>query len=109
MPRKLYNKLIRDRIPEILRSQEIPFAVETMSLTEHQQALRQKLMEEAQEAAEASIANLPMEIADLLEVIDAALDAYGLSRAQVLACQQERRVARGAFTQRLRLLWTEIE
>lgn len=80
-----------------------------MSLTEHQQALRQKLMEEAQEAAEASIADLPMEIADLLEVIDAALDAYGLSRAQVLACQQERRVVRGAFTQRLRLLWTEIK
>ncbi|MEO0986210.1 MAG: nucleoside triphosphate pyrophosphohydrolase, partial [Cyanobacteria bacterium J06639_14] len=86
MPRKEYNKLIRDRIPTILEKQQIPFAVETMTTDEYRQALQQKLVEEAQEAAEAEADDLTMELADLLEVIDATLIAHGLKREQVLAC-----------------------
>ncbi|NER81120.1 MAG: nucleoside triphosphate pyrophosphohydrolase [Leptolyngbya sp. SIO1D8] len=107
MPRKDYNKLIRDRIPTILEAQQIPFAVETMTV-DYQQALRQKLVEEAQEAAEAEGADLITELADLLEVIDATLMADGLERDQVLACQAKRQRERGGFSQRLRLLWTEV-
>lgn len=65
-------------------------------------------MEEAQEAAEAEEAALTIELADLLEVIDATLIAYGLEREKVLACQAQRKRERGGFTQQLRLLWTEV-
>mgnify|MGYP006305868933 CR=1 FL=1 len=109
MPRHQYNKLIRDRIPTILEEKQIPFAVETMTTDEYQQALRQKLVEEAQEAATAEDADLITELADLLEVIDATVMAYGIDRNQVLACQVQRQQERGGFSQQLRLLWTEVE
>lgn len=105
--RQTHNKLVRDRIPHILSSHHISFALTEMTETDYRQALRHKLIEEATEAAEATEADFVMELADLYEVIDAALAAYGLQREQVLACQQQRRQARGGFSQRLRLLWTE--
>jgi len=108
MPRHKYNKLIRDLIPTILEEKQIPFAVETMTTDEYRQALRRKLVEEAQEAAAAEDADLVIELADLLEVIDATLVAYGLERNQVLACQVQRQRERGGFSQQLRLLWTEV-
>lgn len=107
MVRKEYNKLVRDRIPNILTSQQVKFGVEPMTQTEYCQALRQKLIEEAQEAAKAGEDTLVTELADLWEVIDATLVAYGIQRNQVLACQMQRRMERGGFSQKLRLLWTE--
>lgn len=107
MVRKDYNKLVRDRIPEILTNQHVRFSVETMSHSEYRRALRLKLVEEAKEAATAPEQDLITELADLWEVIDNTISAYGLSRNQVLACQLQRRMERGAFDNRLRLLWTE--
>ena len=95
------------RIPEILESQQVKFAVEPMTQADYCQALRRKLIEEAQEAADAVETNLVTELADLCEVIDATMGAYGIQRNQVLACQMQRRIERGAFSQKLRLLWTE--
>jgi predicted house-cleaning noncanonical NTP pyrophosphatase (MazG superfamily) len=66
-------------------------------------------MEEAQEAAEAEEADLIVELADLLEVIEATAIAYGLERDQVVACQAQRHRERGGFSQQLRLLWTEVQ
>ena len=108
MPRKEHNKLVRDLIPEILDSQHVRFSVEAMTNEDYRQALRQKLIEEAQEAATATDANLATELADLWEVIDATLAAYGLQREYVLACQMQKRIDRGAFRRKLRLLWTEV-
>lgn len=107
MVRKDYNKLVRDGIPEILESQRVKFGIEEMTQAEYCRALRQKLVEEAQEAAEAGETDLVTELADLYEVIDATMGAYGIQRHQVLACQRQRRIDRGAFSQKLRLLWTE--
>ena len=107
MVRKDYNKLVRDRIPDILNAQQVTFGVEEMTRADYCQALRQKLIEEAQEAAEAGEDTLVTELADLWEVIDATMMAYGIQRNQVLACQMHRRIERGAFSRKLRLLWTE--
>ncbi|TVQ12729.1 MAG: nucleotide pyrophosphohydrolase [Leptolyngbya sp. DLM2.Bin27] len=105
--RKEYNKLVRDRIPELLASQQIQFDIETMSHSEYCHALRQKLIEEAREAAEATDHDLITELADLWEVIEATMSAYRIQRNQVLACQMQRRIERGTFDRRLRLLWAE--
>jgi predicted house-cleaning noncanonical NTP pyrophosphatase (MazG superfamily) len=109
MARQPHHKLIRDRIPDILNREGVPFAVQPMSPEEYRQALRQKLVEEAIEAATADQADLVTELADLLEVIDATLMAYNLHCDRVLACQAQRRTERGGFQQRLKLLWTEID
>lgn len=108
MVRKEHNKLVRDRIPAILESQQVKFGIEEMTQADYCQALRQKLIEEAQEAAKAVEIDLVAELADLCEVIDATMGAYGIERNQVLACQMQRRIDRGAFSQKLRLLWTEV-
>ena len=64
-------------------------------------------MEEAQEAAIASEEDLIIELADLLEVMEALMSTAGISEKTVRQRQAERRVERGGFTQRLLLLWTE--
>ena len=105
--RQEYNKLVRDRIPEIIRQSGNQCEVVTMSEVEFSQALREKLLEEAGEVAVASPENLVSELADLQEVIDSLLAVYAIDRETVLTEQKRKRVERGGFDQRLRLLWTQ--
>ncbi|MDX2244940.1 MAG: nucleoside triphosphate pyrophosphohydrolase [Leptolyngbyaceae cyanobacterium bins.302] len=103
--RKTQNKLIRDRIPEIIQSAGQEYSVEVMAETEFQQALRKKLIEEAQEAA-ADSENLVQELADLYEVIDTLMATQQISREAVLIEQERRHSERGGFTKRLKLIWS---
>ncbi|MGB3511834.1 MAG: Rid family hydrolase [Microcoleaceae cyanobacterium] len=105
--RQEYNKLVRDRIPEIIRKSGLECETVTLSETEYRQALRQKLIEEAQEAATASDADLAIEIADLLEVVDALLKSYDISHHQVGLEQDKKRATKGDFDNQIMLLWTE--
>ena len=102
-----YNKLIRDRIPELIRAAGKQAHLEVMTESQYRQALLEKLVEEAQEAAQAADADRVTELADLYEVIDAILAAWNISHEEVLETQRERRQQRGAFERRLKLLWTE--
>jgi predicted house-cleaning noncanonical NTP pyrophosphatase (MazG superfamily) len=102
-----YGKLIRDRIPEIIRQDGRRYSIEEMSEEEYVQALKDKLVEEAQEAARAKPEELIKELADLYEVMDSLMATRGIDREAVLAEQGNRRQSRGGFNQRLRLLWTE--
>lgn len=101
-----YHKLVRDRIPEIIEQDGRKCATETMSEDEYRQALREKLVEEAQEAAESTPDGIVTELADLYEIIDALMATYDIDREAVLAEQSQRRITRGGFEKQLRLLWT---
>jgi len=105
--RKEYNKLVRDLIPEIIRQDGRRCGVEVMPEDEYVRALKDKLIEEAQEAAAAGPEDLVKELADLYEVVGALMLACRIDRHAVLAKQEERRQSRGGFDQRLRLLWTD--
>jgi predicted house-cleaning noncanonical NTP pyrophosphatase (MazG superfamily) len=106
--RKLYDKLVRDRIPEIIRNSGNTCGTETFEDdSAFRGALRDKLVEEATEAANAPDTDLATELADVREVINALIDAYGLSHETARALQEQRRADRGGFADRLRLLWTE--
>ncbi len=105
--RKEYKKLVRDFIPEIIHQNGLNCGITTLTETEYQQALRQKLIEEAQEAAAANKQNLVTELADLYEVMDAIMVKYDISRELVIAEQLRRRKERGGFEKRIQLLWTE--
>ena len=109
--RKEYNKLVRDRIPEIIRKSGRECAIEVMSDPEYRDALWQKLVEEAAEAQDAAaqleLEGITMELADLCEVMDAIMDAYDIQREAVLEVQSARREERGGFARRLRLLWAD--
>lgn len=105
--RQEYDKLIRDLIPQHIAASGKDYQVETMKEGEFRQALRDKLVEEATEAAEASPESLVTELADLLEVVDALMEAEGLTKEQVEQEQARRQQERGSFERRLKLLWTE--
>jgi predicted house-cleaning noncanonical NTP pyrophosphatase (MazG superfamily) len=102
-----YNKLVRDHIPAIIEAEGRQCATEIMNETDYIQALLQKLLEEAQEVAEASVDKRAIELADLYEVVDAILASQSLQEADIRELQAQRRKERGGFVQRIRLLWTE--
>ncbi|MEB3342505.1 nucleoside triphosphate pyrophosphohydrolase [Okeania sp.] len=105
--RQEYNKLVRDHMPEIIRKSGIECETVTLSEREYQQALRQKIIEEAQEVATANNADLVIEIADLLEVVDALLKSYGISRNQVRLEKDKKRASKGDFDNKTMLLWVD--
>lgn len=109
MPRQQFNKLVRDRIPEIIEKENREYGTRVLSDAEYEKALREKVKEEATEVAEASLEDLTKEIADLLEVAQALMKFHRIEMDAVVAKQTERRKSRGAFDKRVMLLWTDIE
>ena len=105
--RRDYNKLVRDRIPEIIQASGKRCRVETMSEPEYRLALLEKLVEEAQEVRQAAPGELLAELADIQEVLAALMMAWQITPDQVKQVQRRRRAERGGFDQRVKLLWTE--
>lgn len=99
------NKLIRDRIPELMEQRGQAFELATMSDEEYRRALLDKLVEEANEAVAAAPEDLVKELADVHEVIDAIVAAFAVDRELLNEEQSRRRAERGAFEKKLRLLW----
>ena len=89
------GKLVRDRIPEIIRREGRSPAVERIGGELLRRALKDKLVEEALELREAE--DIRDELADVLEVADALMAAYEADPADVRARQQEKRRERGGF------------
>ena len=78
--KKVYNKLIRDKIPEIIEGTGKSCSVRGLDLEEYCVELKKKLVEEANEVNDTvDKESLIKEIADVLEVIDALKVAYGIS------------------------------
>jgi predicted house-cleaning noncanonical NTP pyrophosphatase (MazG superfamily) len=96
------QKLIRDRLPQMMRSQGLAVFDRRLGDEEFVAALKDKLLEEAQEAREAtSPAELADELADVMEVILALAQASGLSLDEIEARRIAKRAERGGFDQRV--------
>lgn len=81
-----YDKLVRDRIIEIITDEE------------YREKLKEKLIEEAKEFCEAESIE---EMADVFEVITAWLAHKGWMIEEVVKVQQEKRDKRGGFEKRI--------
>ena len=106
---KTYNKLVRDRIPEIIEADGEKPTVRVLGESEYKTALLEKLVEEAREAVATNgdPKELAKEIGDVLEVVDAMVGAFGLDLSQIEEVKKKRREARGGFEKRLFLESTE--
>ena len=82
---KVYNKLVRDRIPDIIRADGHIPQCETLDTAHYLDALEQKLLEEAAEYRQTPCME---EMADLMEVIEAICKARGFDPA---ACKLSNR------------------
>lgn len=91
---KIYNKIVRDRIPEIIRSDGKECSTRVIEGEEYRSALQEKLGEELAEYAESSD---PTELADLLEVIYALGSAHGLSPSELEDIRSEKEMSNGGF------------
>lgn len=99
---KRLNKLVRDRIPDMIQADGRTCEVEVLEGEDFDRALRAKLVEEAQEVAGADThEGLIVELADVLEVVESLMAWHGIDKAAVLAVQSTRRSERGGFEKRL--------
>ena len=100
----IYNKLVRDKIPQIIREQgEVP-NYRILDQEEYINCLEQKLDEEFGEYHRDRNAE---ELADILEVLFALADSLGCSREELMEIYQRKHDARGGFTDRIFLISKE--
>jgi predicted house-cleaning noncanonical NTP pyrophosphatase (MazG superfamily) len=96
-----YNKLIRDRIPEIIESSGKTAIVEKVQGEDLLDLLNKKLFEELKEYEES---NEVEELADLVEVVQAILDYKGVTIEDFNKIREKKNESRGAFKEGLLLI-----
>ena len=101
---KVYDKLVRDRIPEIIEASGNKCEIEVVSDEVALEYLYKKLNEEVSELLEDK--NLD-EIADCLEVLFAIRAKYGYSEDEVLGRRNEKKLERGGFLNNIVLKLTK--
>ena len=95
-----YDKLVRDRIPEVIRATGGGSLTEVLDDERYLELLDMKLDEELNEYhADGNVE----ELADLLEVVYAAAAARGCSAEKLDAIRAEKAAKRGAFEKKLML------
>jgi len=87
-----YNKLIRDKIPEIIEADGKDYKVKKLEDDEYLKSLNAKLQEELDEYQESGEIE---ELADLLEIIYAILDHKDISREELEKIRKEKRQETG--------------
>jgi len=102
--KKIYQKLIRDRIPGVIADAGKSFATRKASETELMGYAMKKLQEEVQEFIEDPCAE---EAADIMEIFHFICDHLGIRDSQVVAQTTAKRITRGGFDQGLILEWVE--
>jgi predicted house-cleaning noncanonical NTP pyrophosphatase (MazG superfamily) len=104
------EKLVRDKIPIIMKEQGFSFSSVSLNRKEFVQQLKSKLIEEAQEAGAAQSATDVMEeLADLAEVVHALAKAYEISLEQIEQARLEKRESRGGFDTQTYVKYVDID
>ncbi len=93
-----YNKLVRDRIPEIIETKGQTCKTHIAEEIEYTTKLKEKLQEEAAEFAKDD--NIE-ELADLMEVVEAIKKLKGFDSAELEKVRLEKHEKRGGFEKRI--------
>ena len=91
---KIYNKLVRDKIPQIIESDGNKYDIRIADKSEHYALLEAKLKEEVNEFLEAK--NLE-ELADVMEVLFGLADSLGYSEEDLVKKREDKKEKRGGF------------
>lgn len=91
-----YNKLVRDKIPEILDKKGVSYEKRIATPEEYKEELILKLVEESKEF---SLNGEPEELADVLEVIEALKMLPDYENVEEL--RREKKKERGGFEEKI--------
>lgn len=106
----IHNKLVRDRIPEIIRSTGKQFSTRILNDEQYITELKKKSFEELQEYVDATNQSDAIEeLADLLEIIHALAEYHGSSIEEVEKVRQEKAMKRGSFKEKIFLIEVDDE
>ena len=91
---KVYNKLVRDKIPEIIKASGKECEIEIVNGKEKEELLEKKLLEEVNEFMEDK--NLE-ELADIMEVLFGLAKNLGYTEEDLINKRNEKLEERGGF------------
>ena len=97
----IHNKLVRDKIPEIIAESGRKCKTKVLSEKDFIFELERKLSEEVHEY---KLDKNPDELCDVLEVVYALADARGMSVAELEAKRLAKKEARGGFDGKVYLI-----
>ena len=90
------SKLVRDNVPDVIRASGREIEVTHVSGDMLKQALKDKLVEEALELKDTD--NVEEELADVLEVVDAIVESYGIDYSKLETLKNEKHDRLGGFS-----------
>lgn len=99
---KVFNKLVRDNIPEIIKNNnEVPFT-RILDDEEYRRELYKKLLEECNEVINSKNSSETMEeLSDVLEVMQAIISLEGKTLEDIKKIADDKRNKRGGFQKRI--------
>lgn len=108
MNRKYYNKLIRDKFPEIFAKKGVAYETKKLSAPEFRRELLKKVGEEASALPRLEKKeDITPELADTLDVIDEIKRTYKITDEEIKQAQATAKRRKGGFKKRLFLFWSE--
>lgn len=101
----IYNKLVRDLIPQVIEADGKECITRVLEPSEHIGEIKNKMQEEALEFHEADNEKDSIEeLADILELVHAALHVYGVSYEELETVRQKKKEKRGGFSEGIYLI-----
>ena len=99
----IFNKLVRDKIPEIIKLDNSNPVVRILDENEFKIELIKKLREEMKEFIKAvdEKEEAEKEIGDVYEVIDAIIETYNFDKDKIIEIKKERKEKRGGFAKKI--------
>lgn len=101
---KTYNKLVRDKIPDIIAAEGSKYEIEILDDEKFRLELNRKLLEEVNEYLED---NNVYELADIVEVVYGILNSMGISISEFEEIRKSKLEKRGGFTKKIYLKRSE--
>ena len=98
MKSRIYNKLVRDKIPQIIDADGRKAVCRTLEDESYIRHLHEKLLEEVQEYLKSGELE---ELADIGEVMHAILDYKGIPLAEFQKARLDKLEQRGGFKERI--------
>lgn len=96
--KKIYNKLVRDNIPAIIRKSKKKARYRVLDQNEYKQALKAKLVEEATELLNAeTLDEMIEELADIKQVLETLLFINDISKNDIAIRQADKWREKGGF------------